>query len=370
MKSITYIFSGGRKSNFESQKYLAREFYYGITDISDSKHIINIIEFENSKTKFSRYLNFQDRIFSKILSLPLSFSKVVSVKNFKILLKTDELILVNEGVALSVLPLLIILKCFHKIKVSVFVMGLYSKKINYNFVKFLHNFIIRILVFFTDNIFFLGFGELEIAKNFHSNSRKLIYFPFSVDTDFWTRDVKLNLKDNNKILFVGNDGNRDVELLKQIASNMKDFKFIVVSKLPEFQNVNLENITVFNGSWGDSNIDDIKLREIYSEAFLVVIPLKESSQPSGQSVALQAMSMGIPVLVSQTQGLWDKNHLINGENIFLIQPNTLSEWVNKIKVLKNNKTLLNTVSKNAEKTVRTHFNLSKFQNQLNQYIGE
>jgi glycosyltransferase involved in cell wall biosynthesis len=151
---------------------------------------------------------------------------------------------------------------------------------------------------------------------------------------------------------------------------MKDFKFIVVSKLPEFQNVNLQNITVFNGSWGDSNIDDVKLREIYSEAFLVLIPLKESSQPSGQSVALQAMSMGIPVLVSQTQGLWDKNHLINGENIFLIQPNTLSEWVNKIKVLKNNKTLLNTVSKNAEKTVRTHFNLSKFQNQLNQYIGE
>jgi len=179
MKSITYIFSGGRKSNFESGKYLAKEFYYGITDLSESKYKVNVIEFDDPKTKFSQYLSFQDRILSKIFSLPISFSKVVSVKNFKILMKTDELILINEGVALSALPLLIILKCFHKMKVSVFVMGLYSKRINYNFIKFLHNFIIRTLVFFMDNIFFLGFGELEKAKNFHSNSRKLIYFIFS-----------------------------------------------------------------------------------------------------------------------------------------------------------------------------------------------
>jgi len=370
MKSITYIFTGGRKSNFISGKYLSKEFYYGITELSESKYKVNVIEFDDSKTKFFKYLSFQDRILSKIFSLPISFSKVVSVKNFKILLKTDELILINEGVALSVLPLLIILKCFHKIKVSVFVMGLYSKRINYNFIKFLHNFIIRTLVFFMDNIFFLGFGELEKAKNFHSNSRKLIYFPFSVDTDFWTRDSKLNCKDNHTILFVGNDGNRDVELLKQIAFTMQDFEFTVVSKLPQFKNINLENVTVLNGSWGDTNIDDIKLREIYNKAFLVVIPLKESSQPSGQSVALQAMSMGVPVLVSQTEGLWDKKHLINEENIFLIHPNTLSEWVTKIKVLKNNKTLLNNVSQNGEKTVRTYFNLSKFQNQLDQYIGE
>ena len=370
MKSITYIFSGGRKKNFESGKYLAKEFYYGITSLSESKYKINIIEFDNSKTKFSNYLNFQDRVLSKILSLPISFSKVVSVKNFKVLLKTDELILINEGVALSTLPLLIVVKLFNKMRISVFVMGLYSKRINYNLIKFLHNFMIKTLVLFVDNVFFLGHGELEKAKNFHKSSKKLIYFPFSVDTDFWTKDSKLNSKDNKTILFVGNDGNRDAELLKQIATVMEDFDFIVVSKLQQFQNLNYKNVTVFNGSWGDKIIDDIKLREIYNEALLVVIPLKESSQPSGQSVALQAMSMGLPVLVSQTQGLWDKEHLKNGENIFLVQPNTVSEWVSKIQMVKNNKTLLDTVAKNGEKTVRTYFNLSNFQNQLYQYIDE
>ena len=55
---------------------------------------------------------------------------------------------------------------------------------------------IKILVLFVDNVFFLGHGELEKAKNFHKSSKKLIYFPFSVDTDFWTKDSKLNSKDN------------------------------------------------------------------------------------------------------------------------------------------------------------------------------
>ena len=52
-----------------------------------------------------------------------------------------------------------------------------------------------------------------------------------------TKDSKLNSKDNKTILFVGNDGNRDAELLKQIAVVMEDFDFTVVSKLQQFQNL-------------------------------------------------------------------------------------------------------------------------------------
>ena len=68
--------------------------------------------------------------------------------------------------------------------------------------------------------------------------------------------------------------------------------------------------------------------------------------------------------------MWDKEHLKNGKNIFLVQPNTVSEWVSKIQMLNNDRKLLDSVAKNGEITVKTHFNLSKFQNQLNQYIGE
>ena len=35
------------------------------------------------------------------------------------------------------------------------------------------------------------------------------------------------------------------------------------------------------------------------------MPLVETLQPSGQSVALQSMSMGLPVLITKTEGFWD-----------------------------------------------------------------
>ena len=47
------------KKTLNQEKYLAKEFYYGITNLSESKYKIDIIEFDNSKTKFSNYLNFR-----------------------------------------------------------------------------------------------------------------------------------------------------------------------------------------------------------------------------------------------------------------------------------------------------------------------
>ena len=72
---------------------------------------------------------------SKILSLPFYTSLIVSTKNLKILLKTNKLILVNENIGCSVLPLLILIKFKKDIKISLFVMGLYSKKLRFEITK-------------------------------------------------------------------------------------------------------------------------------------------------------------------------------------------------------------------------------------------
>ena len=49
----------------------------------------------------------------------------------------------------------------------------------------------------------------------------------------------------------------------------------------------------------------ILLKEIYDKSFISLIPLKDSLQPSGQSVALQSMSMMVPVIITKTVGFWD-----------------------------------------------------------------
>ena len=284
VKNVTYVFSGKRKKIIESNNIQAKEFFYGALDFDKSEYQVKIIEFSNSQNLFHKFLKIVDRVVSKLFSIPFSSSKLCRYENFKILLKTDQLILINEGVAFSILPLLILIKPFKKIKVSVFVMGLYSKKLNYQKLNIVHNALIKFLVLYLDNVFFLGVGEFNKAKKFHRKSKKLF-----VDTNFWHYNKEPNFENNSKILFVGNDGNRNAKLLIEIAKTIPQYQFTFVSKIPELQDLELKNVEVLNGSWGDESIDDKRLRKIYMEACLVIIPLKESSQPSGQSVALQAM---------------------------------------------------------------------------------
>ena len=68
---------------------------------------------------------------NKFLSLPFYSSKLTNLENIKKIKKTDYLFLVNEGVGFSSLFLITIGRFFKRIKISMFVMGLYSKKIKF-----------------------------------------------------------------------------------------------------------------------------------------------------------------------------------------------------------------------------------------------
>ena len=66
-------------------------------------------------------------------------------------------------------------------------------------------------------------------------------------------------------------------------------------------------------------IDDLELRNIYQNAKLTIIPLKDSLQPSGQSVALQSIACGTPVIITHTSGFWDKKTLKIKKIYFLLK---------------------------------------------------
>lgn len=364
MKTITYAFSGGRNEKYNEDLIQAKEFFYGLPSFNKDDFEINIIEFKRDKN--SLFLRFFDKIMTRVLSLPFYTSLIVNLKNYRIFKKTDYLILVNENIGCSVLPLLYALKFKKKTRSGMFVMGLYSKKIRYPFLKNIHFFIVKRVVSNIDNIFFLGKGEFNKALEIHPSLKdKFIYFPFSVDTDFWVKDTNLDLNKNNKVIFVGNDGNRDWELLLGIAKNMPDIQFIFVSKIPELQSINLPNVELYTGSWGDNNILDEDIRNLYSQSRLSIIPLRESTQPSGQSVALQSMSCGIPVVISSTSGFWDNDSFTNKENIIFQYENTLDGWIETIQSFYNNKIQLEKISSNASSIISKKFNLKVFNEQLN-----
>lgn len=366
-KNITYIFTGNRKNNFQTGKIQSKEFYYGITELDINKFNLKIIE-PIKRAKFKKiFLYVIDRFLNKFVNLPFYTAKFFNIKNLKTFFRSDHIFVVNESAGCSVLPLVIITKIFRKTKVYLFVMGLYSKKLKYPRLRFLHNFFLKSIYKRYDYLFFLGKGELEKAKKIHKFNKKLVHFPFYIDTKFWSSD-SLDLSQNNQIIFIGNDGNRNVSLLFEIAKSLPSYNFLFVSQIKELKNVNLPNVRVVFGKWGSSDISDSVIKEYYENSKICIIPLKESTQPSGQSVTLQSLSIGVPVIISKTEGFWDHENFLDSKNITFCE-NKLEMWVDKIEELYSDNNLLNNLSKNGRNVVLKNYNLDLLKKRLVEYIN-
>jgi glycosyltransferase involved in cell wall biosynthesis len=123
---------------------------------------------------------------------------------------------------------------------------------------------------------------------------------FGVDTGFWSPGEVTRAEPF--ALAVGNDRLRDWETL--VAAWRPEFpRLRIVTRLPlPPLPANVERVA---GSLDSPAVDNAGLRELYRTAACVVVPLRQTIQPSGQSVTLQAMACGAPVVLTRTDGLWD-----------------------------------------------------------------
>tara|TARA_B100002019_G_C21274951_1_gene604977 strand:- start:6971 stop:8092 length:1122 start_codon:yes stop_codon:yes gene_type:complete len=365
VKNITFVYSGNRKKLLSGKEKYARDFFYGYTEFDQKKYNLNIIEFEKPNCWLASFFTKFDSNLSKLLSLPIYFSKILNKKNFKTLLGSNEIYLVNEGVGISTLPFLIIINLFKSNSINLFVMGLYSKNIRYSFFYPLHKLFIRLLVSQVDYLVFLGEGELKKAKKFHRNNthKKFIFSPFLIDSEFWSING-FNLKNNKNILFVGNDGNRDFKFLIELVTSLSDFSFTIVSSDASLKELDLKNVKLIDGDWAANKLSDEDLRKVYASSKLCIIPLKRSTQPSGQSVALQSMSMGVPVMITDTEGFWDHKSFNDNQELFLIKENSLELWASKIRLVFSDEIKLDLVSKNARELINKKFSINDNLNYL------
>mgnify|MGYP001600219369 CR=1 FL=1 len=136
---------------------------------------------------------------------------------------------------------------------------------------------------------------------------------FGVDTSFWSPDGSM---DGGYILSVGNDARRDYELLAEAARRIPE-RFVVVTSR-KIEGGVPPNVEIRKGDWHAETLSDEELRSLYRGASLVALPLKDSAQHSGQSVCLQAMACGKPVVLTDTRGLWSRDMMRDGENVVLV----------------------------------------------------
>lgn len=140
--------------------------------------------------------------------------------------------------------------------------------------------------------------------------------PFGVDTGFWTPGEGDGPGEG--VLAIGNDGHRDWETLVRAAPAIgAGIRILTLHPRPQALP---DNVRWEPADWHRALLADTEIRAAFRSAAVVVVPVKDVPQPSGQSVTLQASACGRPVVLSRTAGLWDPAALRDGENVLLVPP--------------------------------------------------
>ncbi len=361
-KKITYVFISGRKKRLlNNQEKFAKEFFYGF-DFFNNNYDTKLIEFKDNSSIFTPLY----KLLNKLSDLPIYGNLLVNKENYKLLKNTDELILTNQKTAFTILPLLLIVKIRKKVNAHVFIMGLFGKQMKYKIKSFFRNIFIYILILSSKKLIFLGKGEFDFATNKYKNFKhKFELLPFSVDLEFWK--PKKVTAPTSEILFIGNDGMRDYEFLDRLTNKLTEYKFKIVSTKVVNNSVN-KNVEYFNGSWDSSKYSDTFIHDLYKSASLTILPIKNTLQPSGQSVALQSIACGTPVLITKTDGFWDPEVFKDEENIFFMDSNNLSDWSQRIVELLNSPDKLFKVASNGIETMKKNYDLEVFHKKVEHLI--
>ena len=367
-----YLFVSGRKNRLNVLEDCAKEFFYSYNFFKDKYIETDVMEFNEVKDYsklFKKILKLSDRILRKMVKFPIFMSEIVNKTNFNKIINSDVLVITNDRIGCSIIPIMLMSKLRKKkfYTTNVFVLGLFSNLGSGKIQKFFQKCFLNLYFSIYDNFIFIGKAEYEYAKNYTQKySYKFRYIPFCIDTEFWNK--KLVDKEND-ILFVGNDGNRDFKKVIEISKILNEYKFIfVTNQIKKSKNIP-PNVEIIAGHWNYNFLSDKNLKEIYEKSRLSIIPLKDSLQPSGQSVTLQSMSLGIPVLISKTVGFWDFSKFRDEENIFMIaHDSSPKQWAQKITTLLQDKSKLSKISQNGENLIKSTFNLEKFNHELEELI--
>lgn len=205
-----------------------------------------------------------------------------------------------------------------------------------------------------------GEGEVEpVRQMFRVPTERLHVNQFGVDTRFWHPSEQAG--ESGYVLAVGNDVRRDYQLLLRLAEQTEQ-KFVIVTRqdLGELP----PHVQQVRGDWHAQALSDAGLRELYRKALVVITPLKESVQPSGQSVCLQAMACGKPVILTKTTGLWSEGMMRDNDNVLLVQPGDLESLRRAFFSLRADPALRRVMGENARSTVREQADISLFADRL------
>ena len=145
-------------------------------------------------------------------------------------------------------------------------------------------------------------------------------------------------------IFAAGRSNRDYDFLLDTL-NGTNYKCIIACDSLHLKNSPV-NVSVLNDCYGDD------MQRLMARCHCVAIPLRDLKFSSGQSVALQAMEMGKPVICTSSDGI--KDYVQNGVTGLLVD-NDKDSWLAAIDQLYAPDGCYKEMSKNAKKVYLNNF---------------
>jgi len=211
-------------------------------------------------------------------------------------------------------------------------------KLRYRILKYILPRLNKILV--------IGQNQVDFVEQHFNCGDKCEVIPHWIDCDFFDPN-KASYLDNNEpyILTVGNDAGRDYSTLQK-AVELVEIKTIFKTSL--VQENNDPNVLI-----NKEFLSFIELRDLYANAKFVVVPLHNTIHAGGINGIQEAMAMGLPTIVSRSDGIMD--HVVDGITSIIVEPGDVQQLVNAINTLNTNTTLAKEMGENARKFVKNKF---------------
>ena len=327
---ICYLYQPGRITRLPELRSgsLPTEFFYGAPELERWGHKITYVEADNIPARSKLRVAAELMVKLKHLPAKVYFAQLMGVKEVLPQLRNaDVIVATTPGLAFS----LAIWKSLGAIKIPRDFVGIHCGILNYDHSWARLKFSQRLFTLMRTVLY--GQGELEsMRETFKIPAGRIEVNCFGVDDSFWTPASESDRQDY--ILAIGNDSRRDYDLLIR-AAKLLDRPIKILTKRPLPDDLP-RNIEVVKGSWHEQALSDTELREMYRKAFCVAVPLIESNQPSGQSVTLQAMACGTPVILTKTAGIWETTFLRDGANVMLVRPGDEIGFASAVEDLETN----------------------------------
>jgi glycosyltransferase involved in cell wall biosynthesis len=142
----------------------------------------------------------------------------------------------------------------------------------------------------------------------------VVFVPFGVDANAFR--PALQQHEDVDVLSVGADPRRDFGLLLGIAARHPELRFRIVASGAHARTFTAvpSNVAI------ETDISLERVRDRFTQARVVALPVSENSYSGATTVLLQAMAMGKPVVVSRTDAIAQGYELEDGVNCRLVEP--------------------------------------------------